>query len=160
MPTPSHVAATASAPGRLRKVTLHAARCPQFPAGSDLHGYAFVAPLDADGRLDKASWRTERARCRAVRFWAGAPLRVGLLRRRPGGAGGVTWLLDFDPARSDDDEAGYRFDIHRFVEGEYVTLVDESGAQTFRIASVEKLDADAAARESCPTTRRMKAISA
>ncbi len=124
---------------KLRKVTLHVARCPAFPAGSEDHGYVFVAPLTSDGRLDPGLWRRERSRCRAVRFWAGSPAQVGLLKHRAGGAGGATWLLDFDPTRSDDDKAGERLDLHRFAPGEYVTLTDEGRSLVFQVASVEGL---------------------
>jgi hypothetical protein len=131
---------------RLRKITLHVARCPESPEGSQDHGYAFVAPLTSAGKLDPVLWSKERARCRAVRFWAGSPARVGMLKHRAGGAGGATWLLDFDPGRRDDDEAGYRFELHRFAPGEYVTLSDEKESYVFRIAAIEDL-AEAGASE-------------
>jgi hypothetical protein len=124
-------------PSRLRQITLHVARCPTFPEGSQDHGYSFVAPLTSAGKLDPVLWRKQRARCRAVRFWAGSPVRVGMLIHRAGGAGGSTWLLDFDASRRDDDEAGYRFELHQFTPGEYVTLSDEKDSFAFRIASVE-----------------------
>lgn len=127
---------------KLCRITLHLARCPQFPEGSRNHGYSFVAPVTYAGKLDPVLWRRERSRCSAVRFWAGSPTRVGMLTRRAGGACGATWLLDFDPKRSDDDETGYRFELHRFVPGEYVTLSDASGSFVFHIDAVEDVSGE------------------
>ncbi len=46
--------------------------------------------------------------------------------------------FDYDPAVSDDDEAGYRFGDHVFVVDEYVSIRDEEGVMlTFKVASVE-----------------------
>ena len=43
-----------------------------------------------------------------------------------------------DVNRSDDDEAGYRFGIHAFAPGEYVSISDENGeVHTFRVESVQ-----------------------
>jgi hypothetical protein len=132
----------------LHRITLHLARSRQFPDGSSRHGYEIVAPLDADGRLDPAEWRSRRRSCRVRRFWAGEPARQGRLIHRPGGAGGATWLIDYNDATDADDEAGYRLGTHRFVPGEYVSVRDEDGEMhTFRIASIEALDkADGMAR--------------
>ncbi len=132
----------------LHRITLHLARSRQFPDGSSRHGYEIVAPLDADGRLDPAEWRSRRRSCRVRRFWAGEPARQGRLFHRPGGAGGATWLIDYNDATDTDDEAGYRLGTHRFVPGEYVSVRDEDGEMhTFRIASIEALDkADGMAR--------------
>ena len=61
----------------LHRITLHLARSRQFPDGSSRHGYEIVAPLDADGRLDPAEWRSRRRSCRVRRVWAGEPARLG-----------------------------------------------------------------------------------
>jgi hypothetical protein len=132
----------------LHRITLHLARSREFPDGSSRHGYEIVAPLDADGHLDAAEWRGRRRSCRVRRFWAGEPARNGQLIHRPGGAGGATWLIDYDGGSDTDDEAGYRLGTHRFAPGEYVSVRDEDGdMHTFRIASIEALDrADGMAR--------------
>jgi hypothetical protein len=59
------------------------------------------------------------------------------LIHRAGGAGGATWVIDYDESSSDDDEPGYRLDIHSFVPGEYVTIREQDGAQTFRVEAVK-----------------------
>jgi hypothetical protein len=47
-------------------------------------------------------------------------------------------VFDYDAASIDDDEAGYRFAVHAFSLGEYVSIRDEDGElHTFRVASVE-----------------------
>jgi len=121
----------------LYRVTLHLARNPEFPGGSAQHSYEIVAPLDADGHLDGRAWDREREFCAVRRVWAGEPDRLGQLLHRAGGAGGATWIIDYDDASLEDDERGYRFDRHIFVPGEYVTLSDPHGAPTFRIIDVE-----------------------
>jgi hypothetical protein len=39
--------------------------------------------------------------------------------------------------RVDYDEAGYRFNAHAFIPGEYVTIRDPDDAHTFRVVSAE-----------------------
>jgi hypothetical protein len=42
-----------------------------IPVGLHLHGYEFVAPLDADGRIDPELWHRYREHCGVRRFWEG-----------------------------------------------------------------------------------------
>ena len=66
-------------------------------------------------------------------------MRHGELVHRPGGANGATWIVDYDDRTSADDEAGYRFDAHRFVESEYVSIWDDAGElHTFVVKHVGK----------------------
>lgn len=122
----------------LQRVTLHLARTPEFPDGSARHGYQITAPLDANGRLDSVAWCSLRAQCRVVRVWPGEPDRHGVLVHRPGGAGGATWMMDYDQDRIDDDESGYRLGTHTFQVGDYVSIRDAGGEMnTFRVADVQ-----------------------
>ena len=90
--------------------------------------------------LPASEWRAHRERCRVRRFWAGAADEIGHLVHKPGGRGG-TWAFDYDPKVDADDEAGFKFDKHRFVPGEYVSIKEHDGVlRTFRIASVADLD--------------------
>ena len=58
---------------------------------------------------------------------------------RAGGANGATWIVDYDDRTTADDEAGYRLDAHRFVEGEYVSIRDDAGElHTFVVNHVGK----------------------
>ncbi len=124
----------------LHQITLHLARSKEFPNGSAKFGYDIVAPLDAEGHLDVAGWKAARERCEVVRFEDGAEKR-GKLVHKHGGAGGATWAIDYDAARADDDEAGYRLGTHRFVIGEYVSIRDEDDEMhTFRVVDVAPLD--------------------
>ena len=47
-----------------KRIRLNLARSKAFPAGSDLHGYEFVAPLDAHviahGHIDSKLWKEQR----------------------------------------------------------------------------------------------------
>lgn len=119
----------------LHRVTLMLARCPQHPEGSARRGYEIVAPLGPDGQLDAALWREVRDRCRVRRFWSGEPDGHGRLVHRAGGAGGATWLIDYDDRTTEDDEPGYRMGTHAFVEGEYVSIRDagDGAYHTFKV---------------------------
>jgi hypothetical protein len=122
----------------LYRITLHLARSPAFPDGSARQGYEIVAPLDGERHLDAKAWLDQREACTVRRFWDGEE-REGMLLHRPGGADGATWLIDYDEDTSDDDEPGYRLNLHAFARGEYVTLTDHEGEHTFRIVDVEPL---------------------
>lgn len=123
-------------PSRFKRVRVEMARTPAFPDGSAAHGYDIIAPMSDDGYLDPQVWKAHPELCSVRRFWQGEPDRFGLLEHRAGGMGGATWIIDYEEDRSDDDEAGYRFDYKRFVPGEYVTIRDMHGAHTFRVAHV------------------------
>jgi hypothetical protein len=117
----------------------HPASRPQqgFPQGSARHGYEIVAPLDADGRLSFIEWCRWRLRCRVGRFWGADPDRWGVLEPRRGGAGGATWIIDYDADETEDDDAGIHLDGRTFKVGEYVSVGDPSGTvHTFKVADV------------------------
>jgi hypothetical protein len=44
---------------------------------------------------------------------------------------------EFEDGGEDDDPA-YRLGDHRFVHGEYVTIDEDEGAHTYRVAQVER----------------------
>jgi hypothetical protein len=127
-----------TSPDTLQHITLHLARCPEFPEGSARHGYSLRAPLDALGFIDPLRWKEHRRQSVVRRFWGDEHDRVGQLVHKPGGAAGATWAFDYDPNRASDDEAGYRLGEHAFTPGAYVSVRDEDGAQhTFVVKSVE-----------------------
>ena len=120
----------------LKRITMHLARTKAFPHGSAEHRYEFVAPLDSTGHIDADAWHKHRDACRVTRFWGGEQQDLGHLVRRPGGS----WAFHYDIAGDEDDEAGYRFQSHAFVEREYVSLKDQDGElQPFVVAYVEDL---------------------
>jgi hypothetical protein len=125
-------------PHVLKRIRLHLARSREFPAGSTRHGYEFVAPLDERGHIDPRLWQKYRRHCGVRRFWDGAEDEIGRLIHKPGGAEHARWVFDYYASRSDDDETGYRFGVHAFAPGEYVSISGEDGElHTFRVASVE-----------------------
>jgi hypothetical protein len=126
-----------SLPRTFKRIRLNLARSKDFPAGSANHGYELIAPLDAEGHIDIALWKTHRDQCQVRRFWGRDPEQLGLLTHKPGGSEHARWVFDYDQTRNDDDETGYRFGAHRFVAGEYLTLRDHTADHTFRIISVE-----------------------
>jgi hypothetical protein len=118
---------------KLKKIRLELARNPEFPEGSRKHGYVFLAPLDSSGHIIVASWREQRAQCRAMRFWDGDN-EYGHLVRKPGGA----WAFRYDiPGDEEDDDTGYRFGEHAFRIGDYVSIKEhDDEMRTFRVVSV------------------------
>jgi hypothetical protein len=114
----------------IRHVRLEAARCHEFPEGSQEHGYELALPLTADGRLDRESWLTHRDSVGFRRFWDGGEEQGVLKHARRG------WTLSFAPG-TDDDEVIFKGDAHRFAEGEYVSIKERDGVtRTFRVVTV------------------------
>ena len=122
---------------KLKKVTLTLARTREYPDGSIRHGYEIVAPLDENGKIDAEAWKARKGLCVVHRFWGDEPRKRGQLVHRAGGPGGSRWAFDYDAAADDDDEAGYRFGQHAFIEGEYVSIKDDEGElQTLKIIRI------------------------
>jgi hypothetical protein len=120
----------------MKRIKLELARDHEFPDGSRERGYEFAAPLDDAGYIVHDEWRMERKRCRVIRVWPGEKHQLGLLVHRGGG-----WAFDYDPNSTDDDEPGFKFDRHRFVPGEYVSIRERDGTlRTFRVVAVWDFD--------------------
>jgi hypothetical protein len=131
-------------PHQFKRIRLNLARSKEFPSGSARHGYEFVAPLDADGRIDPVQWQKHRENCGVRRFWNGEE-EYGRLIHKPGGAEHSRWVFDYagtpDDAEDEEEEAGYRFASHTFRPGEYVSIRGEGGElHTFRVVAVEAAD--------------------
>jgi hypothetical protein len=117
----------------LHRILLHLASSREFPDGSSRHGYDFIAPLDAQDHIDPALWKKYRDYCRVRRFWDGGDDEVGRLVHRPGGATRARWVFDYRDDEDGDDEAGYRFESHAFLPGEYVSITGQDRQlHTFR----------------------------
>jgi hypothetical protein len=131
-------------PHEFKRIRLNLARSREFPAGSDRHGYEFVAPLDANAHIDPVQWQKHRENCGVRRFWNGEE-EHGRLLHKPGGAEHARWVFDYagtaDEDEDEEEEAGYRFASHAFRPGEYVSIRGEDGElHTFRVVSVEAAD--------------------
>jgi hypothetical protein len=123
-------------PANFRRIRLELAREPDHPEGDPGIGYTLLAPLTSDGHLDIDSARYFREACKVVRFTRGEESEEGYLRRRPGGS----WAFHYDLSDgAEDDDPGFRFERHRFVPGDYVTVMEDEGAHTYRVASVQPL---------------------
>jgi hypothetical protein len=127
--------AGAKFPPSFRHIRLERAREKEHPEGSVLAGYSFVAPLDANGRIDLALWHQYRDLCRVLRFRPNEADVVGHLVRKPGGA----WAFHYDVKGAQEDEAGYHFSTDRFATGEYVSVREDDGLHTFHVAAVEPI---------------------
>ena len=118
----------------LKRIRLELARDHDYPQGSRHCGYEFVAPLDGDGHMDAKAWKGHRSDCAVTRFWEGSKPELGHLVRKPGGK----WAFHYDVfGDEEDDETGYRFSTERFIEGEYVSILEhDDKMRTFRVVSV------------------------
>jgi hypothetical protein len=117
----------------LRKILLELGRTAEYPEGSQEIGYEFYAPLDESGHLDEDAWKLEKDKCSVTHFWQGRDDEKGMLVRQRGNV----WLFDYDPEQDSDDEPIFRFDQHKFVEGEYVSITEHDGVQRpFKITKV------------------------
>lgn len=116
----------------LHRVKLELARSKEAPNGDPSHGYAFVAPIDASGHLDAASWKAQRERCTVERIVRHAVEERGHLVHV-----GQGWHFDYAKGTRTDDEALYKLDRHVLKTGEYVTVTEHDGVpRTFRVTSV------------------------
>lgn len=115
-----------------RHVRLLLAREKGHPEGDREEGYDLLVPLDAEGRLDPADWKSHQAVCRVRYFRSDEEERIGRLRRKPGGQ----WYFDYAEGDA-DDEIGFRLGEERFVTGEYVSIRSGGAMHTYQVARVE-----------------------
>jgi hypothetical protein len=111
------------------------AREPGHPLGDDEVAYIFVAPVDAEGRIDPKLWRAHREACRVARHRPNEEDQLGHLVYHVGGA----WGFHYDDDASLPDEAGYHFADERFVVGEYVSINERGKMHTYRVTTVSHL---------------------
>ena len=115
------------------RIRLELARNPDFPQGSDRHGYEFVLPLLGDGRLDRKSYDKTPELCTVHRFWPGEGDTVGEIlhtdRQR--------WVFSYAPNAGDDEPIAH-FADQVFRLGEYMSVREPNGHQhTFKIVRTE-----------------------
>ena len=106
----------------IRRIHLEGARTQVHPEGEPGKGYDLVAPLNASGHISVEGWRRERALCFVHRLEGGEIVERGLLTHRSGGHGGGTWMIDYDPRKVGEEEAGFHFEAHIFKPGEYLSI--------------------------------------
>jgi hypothetical protein len=119
----------------LKRIRLELARNPDFPEGSKLHGYEFLAPLLANGHLDVDAWRSGnlRKKCTVRRFWNGEDDQLGELVH----VRGRDWAFSYAPGDA-DDEVFAKLDRHVVKEGEYLTIREpDDRTYTFRVVSID-----------------------
>lgn len=127
---------SAKLPSNFRRIRLELAREPGRPAGDRGIGYVLVAPLDANDHLDAETAGAHKEECKVLRFHGDEENVHGYLLRRPGGY----WAFHYDLGDGvEDDDPGYRLGDHRWASGEYVTIHEDEGAHTYRIAAVQPL---------------------
>ncbi len=117
----------------LSRIVMRLARNPgtEFADGDDHRGYALVAPLTAEGKIDDAAFRSAKSKATVRRFAPDEDAQEGLLNKR-----GDRWFFDYG---EDGDEAEplYRIGEHRFAVGEYVSITDEEGRLlTYKVTDV------------------------
>ncbi len=105
---------------------------PELPQEEVLARLLFGRSLDKISPLQAA----QLANAVAVLAGRGGVGIVGNLRRKPGG----WWAFhyDFEGGAEDDDNA-FRLERHRFNPGDYVSIMEDEGAHTYRVVSAEPL---------------------
>jgi hypothetical protein len=119
----------------LKRIRLELARNPDFPEGSKLHGYEFLAPLLTNGHLNVDAWRSGNLRktCTVRRFWNGEDDQLGELVH----VRGRDWAFSYAPGDA-DDEVLAKLDRHVIKEGEYLTIREpDDRTYTFRVVSID-----------------------
>lgn len=116
-----------------RHVRLLLAREKEHPEGERDVGYDLLVPLDGNNRLDPEDWKKHQASCRVRRFDKHGDVKIGRLRRKPGGQ----WYFDYEEGDS-DDEIGFRLGEERFVTGEYVSIGHGPEFHAYRVIRVER----------------------
>jgi hypothetical protein len=117
----------------LSRIIMRLARNPgtEFADGDDHRGYALVAPLADDGKLDVAAFRAHKADFKVRHFAPDEDPQEGRLGHRGG-----RWFFDYGDD-ADADEPLYRIGEHRFAVGEYVSVTDEDGRLlTYKVTEV------------------------
>ena len=125
----------ASLPLQFRQIRIALAREPGHPQGDDEVAYIFVAPVDADGRIDSKLWKQHREVSRVARQRPNELDEHGHLVHQPGGG----WRFHYDGEANLPDEAGYHFADERFVVGEYVSINERGKMHTYRVTTVSHL---------------------
>ena len=125
----------ASLPAPFRQIRMVLAREPGHPLGDDEVAYIFVAPLDAQGRIDPKLWKQHREACRVARQRPDEQDQFGHLVHRPGDG----WGFHYDGDTSLPDDVGYHFADERFVVGEYVSINERGKMHTYRVTTVSHL---------------------
>ncbi len=121
----------------MRKIRLERARAQGHPEGEPGEGYDITAPLDDAGHISLEGWRSQRALCFVHRLEGGDIVEHGLLAHRAGGQGGATWMFDYDPRSTGEEELGFHFESHIFKPGEYVSIRDADGdVHTYRVTKI------------------------
>lgn len=119
----------------LYRIRLELARSHDFPDGSPHHGYEFVLPLGADGKIDVEAWPECRQLCTVHRFWDGEDDEVGTLIR--GGHG--RWSFSYKSGEI-HAEPIHRFEAHVLRTGEYLSVREQDEkTYTFRIVQATPL---------------------
>jgi hypothetical protein len=124
-----------SLPAQFRQIRIALAREPGHPDGNDEVAYIFVAPVDAEGRIDPRLWRAHREACRVARQRPNEQDQLGhLVHRQSGG-----WGFRYDGDVNLPDDVGYHFADERFTVGEYVSINEGEKMHTYRVTTVSHL---------------------
>jgi hypothetical protein len=107
-----HAMGTPAELSDLSRILLNLARFREFPNGSSLRGYDFVAPLDSQRRIDPILWKKYRDSSRIRRFWEGEHDEIGHVVHKPGGAEHERWGFDYRRDGHHNDEADCKFGTH------------------------------------------------
>ena len=125
----------ASLPAQFRQIRIVLAREAGHPEGDDEVAYIFVAPVDAEGRIDQKLWRAHREACRVARQRPNEEDQLGHLVCHAG----ETWGFHYDDETRQPDDVGFHFADERFDVGEYVSINERGRMHTYRVTTVSHL---------------------
>jgi len=117
----------------LQHIRIELARCADFPDGSAEHGYEFIAPLTGEGHLDVETWQGHKDACTVKRFWGDEPEEHGRLVHLGNG-----WRFHYPGEDLDEDEPLFKLDRHTVREGDYISVNEDDGWQTFKVKRVRE----------------------
>jgi len=121
---------------QLTRVIMILARNPGYPDGDSARGYALVAPLDSDGRLDVELWRAHKEACTVRRF---SPLKDEIADGWITNRGGH-WFFHYDEAHEGPDEPVHRLADHQLRIGDYVAIKEHNeDTLTYIVSETQKV---------------------
>ena len=147
---------TTTLPANFRHVRLLLAREKAHPEGALDEGYDLLLPLDNEGRLDPHEWKTHQASCRIRRFDEHRDVKIGRLRRKPGGQ----WYFDYEEGERDDEKVailGLRPLVIRWDCGRPLPPYDERAERPPTLLEVFKAPSLQGSKPPSPKTKRERA---
>ncbi|MBV7256599.1 hypothetical protein KCG44_07345 [Pacificimonas sp. WHA3] len=117
------------------RIRLEMGRTRENPEGSPSHAYMLTLPLNAEGRVDAATYEKAPARASILHMSPEDGEESGRLILRADGK----WAFSYEPG-DEDDETIFALATHAIETGNYITVTEPDGDQVpYKIVSVREL---------------------